>query len=510
MRVPALCATRTPADPARQQPFSRVAPVVAAALLLGAGVGFVFAAVLSITEATRTAGGTWWTALVQAHGHVQLYGWAGLLVIGVALHFLPRLRGAGLARPALVPWLLGALAGAMLLRALCQPLTALTGAALWRAGLALSGILECAGVAMVIYLLITTSRQAEPMRNRPALRSVFPYVAMAFASLAVASLANLVNVARAATLPAAAIPNAGDDLNVTLGLLGFLVPMTLAMSARSLPMYAGLNAFPVRTLWPTAFIYLAGLLLAAIGVGTGNQVGTWSGVLAGIGFALIGATLIVVVVLFVRLMRSRGRLPEHVAGLAPSPTAAAGRYAAQVRVERGAYGPFVALIASAFTWALLGGVLLVVDGASEAAGRAPLVTLDAARHSLAVGYIALLICGIAPRMLPGFSGGRIRSPHLVTATLWLGNSAALLRVGSLLIAPALDGLGAGGQLVDQVAFGLSGPLGLALALCLLVNIWPALWPRLTITVTPRAARRRADADQASIRSRSGLSTTTCP
>jgi uncharacterized protein involved in response to NO len=27
-----------------------------------------------------------------------------------------------------------------------------------------------------------------------------------------------------------------------------------------------------------------------------------------------------------------------------------------------------------------------------------------------------------------------------------------------------------------IVFGLSGPLGLALAICLTVNLWPALWP----------------------------------
>ncbi len=56
-------------------------------------------------------------------------------------------------------------------------------------------------------------------------------------------------------------------------------------------------------------------------------------------------------------------------------------------------------------------------------GAVPVFAIDAIRHSLSVGFITLLICGIAPRMLPGFSGGNIASP-------------ALLRVGSLLLAPS--------------------------------------------------------------------------
>jgi cbb3-type cytochrome oxidase subunit 1 len=137
----------------------------------------------------------------------------------------------------------------------------------------------------------------------------------------------------------------------------------------------------------------------------------------------------------------------------------------------------VALVASAYTWAIVGGALLVIDGIAGVLDLGAPFSLDAARHSLAIGFIALLICGIAPRMVPGFSGGHILSAKLVTATLWLGNSAAILRVGSLLIAPLLDALGPSGAFVDSLLFGLSGPLGLALAICLAVNLWPALFPK---------------------------------
>jgi len=77
-------------------------------------------------------------------------------------------------------------------------------------------------------------------------------------------------------------------------------------------------------------------------------------------------------------------------------------------------------------------------------------------------------------MVPGFSGGRIASPRFVTATLWLGNAAAILKVGSVTSVPFLAALGADGVTISMVAFGLSGPVGLALAICLAANLWPAL------------------------------------
>ena len=94
------------------------------------------------------------------------------------------------------------------------------------------------------------------------------------------------------------------------------------------------------------------------------------------------------------------------------------------------------------------------------------ITIDAIRHSFAIGFITLLLCGIAVRMMPGFASKTIRLPRLVTVTLILGNLAALLRVGSLLLAPVLPGF--------EFFFAFSGPTGLALVLCLTINLWPAL------------------------------------
>ena len=459
-----------------QEPFTRAAPVLSAALLMGAGGGFVLATVLTTTQATRTATGPWWSAVVQAHGHLQLYGWAGLFIVGVAIHFLPRLRGTPLRFPGAVPWVLGSLVTSLVLRGLCQPLVTVTGAGIWRGGLLLSGVLEFLAIGTLMVIFVTTARSGPPPASRPALWSVLPFLLCAFAALGLASIVNLINMFQAAFSPLGMVASSGDDLNVTLGLLGFIVPMALAMSARSLPMYAGLDAFPRRTLWPTAFAYIAGVALAAVGGMGGSQTPGWSSAVYGGGMAIIGAVLLVYVGIFVRIMRTRGRLPRRVSNLAPEPGAAARKYQTQVATERGAFGPFVALVGSAYLWAIIGGLLLVINGLAQLVGGSPVVVPDAARHSLALGFIALLISGVAPRMVPGFSGGHILTPALVRATLWLGNGAAILRVGALLVAPLLARFGAAGTNVDAFLFGLSGPVGLALAICLAINLWPAIWP----------------------------------
>ena len=170
----------------------------------------------------------------------------------------------------------------------------------------------------------------------------------AFGSLGIASIVNLANTLQSAT-SAGLVASTGDDVNVTLGLLGFLVPMALAMSARSLPMYAGLEGFPNHILRPLAAAYFAGLLLFCVGT-LPVPVANW---LQGLGMTVLGVALLFFIGVFLRLMRRRGRLPQKVAKLAPQPEAVAQSYKKQVLHERSTYGPFVSLVASAYTWALL-------------------------------------------------------------------------------------------------------------------------------------------------------------
>ena len=454
-----------------QEPFSRVAPVLRTALLIGAGGGFLLAAILTITSALSIPLGAWWEAMAQAHGHLQLYGWAGLMVLGVTFHFFPRLRGSPLAGARFVTWLPVLLIASLLLRAISQPLLAVYPASAWSIGLIASGVVELIAFALAFSLLLLTIHKGPRPSSRPAYWGVLPLLAGAFCLFAIAGAINLANTIEAAQ-NAGLVGYTGDTLNVTLGLFGFLMPVALAMSARSLPMYAGLESFPRRVLWPLAFSYFAAILLLCVGVVGSPLPGQLSTLLEGLGMALLGAIILLFVGIFLSLMRRRGHVPERVSKLAPSPETLARSYQTQVKKERASYGPFVGLVASAYMWAMFGAVLLLIDGIGQLATGSEPVAFDAARHAFALGFIALLICGIAPRMLPSFSGGKIVSPRLVSATLWLGNAAAVLRVGAILFAPLFAG--AQGIAVDTLLFSLSGPLGLALAICLAVNLWPAL------------------------------------
>ena len=147
-------------------------PFVFAAIGIGLTACFGYAAIVVAALAFRWQLGTWWIALVQAHGHAQLFGWTGLFVLGVGLFFLPRLRGTTLAWPRLAPWALSSLVGGITLRALSQPLLAFSqpsmpqhplNEALGRSGLMLSGALELVSVALILTMLAASFRRARPM-----------------------------------------------------------------------------------------------------------------------------------------------------------------------------------------------------------------------------------------------------------------------------------------------------------------------------------------------------------
>jgi len=140
----------------QQVPFAHVAPVFRAALLLGAGGGFLLACVLTVTSMSGIMQGPWWDALAQAHGDLQVFGWAGLFVVGVSLYFLPRLRGAPLVAAWPVYWIIGLEAGALCLRAIVQPLLVVTNQHLFWLLLVGSGIMQCLALSGVVLLLVLT------------------------------------------------------------------------------------------------------------------------------------------------------------------------------------------------------------------------------------------------------------------------------------------------------------------------------------------------------------------
>lgn len=107
-------------------------------------------------------------------------------------------------------------------------------------------------------------------------------------------------------------------------------------------------------------------------------------------------------------------------------------------------------VRSAFFWALAGAALLAFYQLREPVTGSDAAYLDvsAARHSFALGFVTIMIYGVAARALPSFTDRRLWSLRLQVVTIALANAGVALRV-------APQALGADGAMANGVV-GLSG------------------------------------------------------
>lgn len=385
-------------------------PFLRASLALALTGGFGLGGALFAAIALRLPTGLWWPAAAQAHGHLQLFGWAGLLVLGVAFHFLPRLRGAPLAQPERAEAVLRLLLAGLALRALVQPALAAAGsgapAAALRAGLAGSGVLELAGATLVLGLLARTLRQGRPPRERDGLRQILPFLLAAFAAFWLALGLNLVGVTAAALSGMSLVAAPIDHVTIHLALYGFLLPIAIAMSARLFPLY-------FRTPLPGLGLLRLGLGCALVGLvlRLGGEV-SGAPLLVGVG-RLAQALALGLFTFALGVFAPRRPLPHQPVRLLADPV------------------QWHAL--SAYLWLVVAAVILAWTGSAAVGANASAFPGDAEVHALGAGFVTILILGVGARLLPGFSRRPLRSRALVWFTLVLGNVAALLRVGPLLL-----------------------------------------------------------------------------
>lgn len=449
--------------PARSQPGgSRFAgwPFVQAALAFALGAGFLLAIALPLAPLTGLA--AWRPALLAAHGQAQLYGWTVLFIVGVGLHFLPRLRGVPLARSERLPLARGLLAAGLALAVLSPPIGLLRPAPASRlaAGAALAGqAIYALGLWRVLTVLGATVRGGDWGRDRPAWRATLPYLATGLIGLIAAIGCNGASAALGVLDADPASPLRWHELALTALISGTLIPVSLGFAARTLPLFLRLAVPPADRLASALAVYLVGL----VGLLTGPAFG-WTGV-AGAGSVISGVALLLF--LWWLDVPLRRRIPWTAQrAVAPLPRRRPTRPGLP---DHGEYGRFEWLIRPAFGWLALAALLRIGAGITALAGGRWPIPADAERHAVTMGFVTLLILGMGVRLLPGFAGRRPASPRLVEATVWLGNGAALLRLVPLLVLPW--GLfGTDRAPVLAAALGLAGLLAWLAVGCLALNL----------------------------------------
>jgi len=147
------------------------------------------------------------------------------------------------------------------------------------------------------------------------------------------------------------------------------------------------SRFLRHLLWILALAYFAGVILWSLGP---LLPGLLLAAMSGLGLLVIGMVMLVFTGSFLRLLRHRTHIPPQGASHTPHTELLVERVRQRRREEQCRYGPYVALIGSAYLWGSLGALLMGIDGIASLLFGALPVMVDAIRHSFAVGFITLL------------------------------------------------------------------------------------------------------------------------
>lgn len=442
------------------------------ALATALGVGFSIAAHLSFVLGLGFPVSRGFASFMQVHGHAQLVGWVGLFIMGVSLHFIPRLAGVSIAQPQwlrTIPWSMALGLGLRSLGQSILPYLTDTSAMTPVAWLVVaSGMLEAWGILSYVCILVSTIRGMAPAEQRPALLTVKPFFGMMLAGWILYTSINALLLVDMAVHQFTVLDPAWNHLAIQCFVGLVLLPVAFAFSVRMFPLYLRL-AVPEWSVRGVAYAYLGALIVQVLPTAPpfAQLAPGLSSILSHLGMVLRGGVILWFVWQLDVLTRRRAPWTVH-RKFQPGPERRPTRPGLP---DYGEFGSFERLVYAAYIWLVLAAGGEVATGLVALVGWPVLIGQSVLLHMYLLGFITLLILGMAVRMLPGFlHERRVASPALVSATFWLGNAAVVTRMLLFLLPPALRHAIPGGVVGARTAFALSGLLGLAAVGCLAVNL----------------------------------------
>lgn len=385
--------------------------------------GFGLAAWMTGAWWFGTPRGLWYLASIQTHSVALMMGWGGATILGVALHFLPRLRAVKLFQPKWAAVLFWWLALGLGLRIIGQLLLASldpeghNNGVHWLNAVVAGGVsLQTIGIVGLLIILVITFRSGKPLKQNEGFRQILPLLAVAGVALILAQLAWCMGTAQslAAGSNLAVLPSEPSWFAADLMLFGFIAAISIGMSARLFPLTFRIKLASVRGLLIAAGLLALGLILTLLeAVRPAPSAATIA--LAG-WIAICQAGGLGCGIFSVRIFHRR------------KPTS---NPAVPYRIWE---DPAAVGVVCAYAWGAVATLFLLLIALQQFGVAIPpaLAQKNLPRHALGAGFMTLLIISVGWKMLPGFGGGRPQGRRLIWSAILLGNLTALFR-----IAPAL-------------------------------------------------------------------------
>jgi uncharacterized protein DUF1858/uncharacterized protein DUF542/NnrS protein len=363
---------------------------IVATLTGGATLGLVALTIAGLRGSLST-GLAWWTPVIQAHGHVQIFGWVALFIMGVAYHVVPRFKATDLYRPDLARRTFWLMAGGLTARALAQPYTRE----------AFASVVGVAGAAAELVAVALFARIiAHTIASSPGPRAGFErYLFAGNVWFLVLAAANLGSMIRMAATGDPVIPAPLNGALIHAEVVGFIGLWILGVSLRILPVFLGLRA--LGTLAARGVFWAVNL---AVALAAGAEILGVTALRVPAALLELGAVAVFVIGLGVF------RKPASSAHADPNPY----------------YRKF---IVAAYAWLVFAAALLAFISVYEAAvAPLPHELTGSYRHAITVGFITAMIMGVASRVVPVFRGVPLQGVGAVNAAFWLLNAGCAIRV----------------------------------------------------------------------------------
>lgn len=327
-------------------------------------------------------------AWIQAHGHSQVFGWIGSFVLGIGFYSQPRTR-ANSGKLPITCWSLWA-AG--------LTLHWLAGAYLWhwRVTLPLSGVTELLAMILFLYAAsqhklpetadVTPGAAKQRAKIEPWMQTV---LVSNFAMFLALALNFAIGVQQAMYGSTPARPHGFDERYLVLLGWGFLAPLVWGFSARWVPIFLGVKPVRGRVLQLAVAVDL-------VGVATGMA-----------GAAKLATPLLATAAVLAAASMRVFERPER-----PAKTI-------------GIHASFPAFLRIAYAWSIIAALIGIWAAWMDVHNG----IWGGSRHALTVGFIALMVMTVGPRILPHFAGvSGLYSARMMFATLMLLSVGCALRV----------------------------------------------------------------------------------
>lgn len=375
---------------------------IATVLTLGAVWGAYLLLRIGLTGRFTAAG----LHEVNAHGHAQIFGWVGLFVMGFAYQAFPRFKHTSLKQPGLAIATLCMLVIGLVARSLAQPLVS---AMPWLWWVAVGGsMLEVVAIGTFVWLITTTLlRSGKPL----VFYDYYIFTALAWF---------LIQAIYEGIYLTATLAMTGDALTALVAtwqaplrdiqIHGFALLMILGVSQRAFHHFYGLPAPNSKLCLAMLPVLNAAVIGEVAGLVLMRQFGhVWG--------ALWYGSVIVLTIATAALVGSWRIF---------SPAPDSDRSLKFLRI--------------AYMWLFLSlGMLVLLPAYQAAVGwLAPTSSAaqmgfshayyGAARHAITVGFVSLMIIGVAAKVVPTLNGVDVRALSSLWTPFLLLNAGCLLRV----------------------------------------------------------------------------------